>query len=190
MINKLRIGFDINNTIDDFVEKILIKYNEKYMENVQISDIIDYNIHKFLNSKVKNVFKELVDEKLIQSLEPRKGSCELLHWCYENNFEIRFITAIYPYLFGFEYDWLCKHFDCISHENLCRIEDKKYYDIDILLDDWEQNLIGGKYDKILISQPWNVDIDVKKLRINRADNLQEAKELIKLLARRKGFIFS
>ena len=50
--------------------------------------------------------------------------------------------------------------------------------IDILIDDYEKNLIDGKYQKILFSYPWNKNFNNSEYGIYRAKNWEEIYDIV------------
>lgn len=187
--NNLKIGSDINGVCDYQIEVLIAWYNDKYNDDVKFEDVSDHSVLNFLkkyDGDSQSLFEEFMTEDVIMNFKLREGAKELYNWVHDNGFELKFVTSVYPQLLGYTYNWLKSHFDWITYDNICRIPDKQAYDLDILIDDWEHNLIGGKWCSILLTQPYNKNINAKALGINRINSLIEAKDIIKEVAWWKG----
>ena len=51
-------------------------------------------------------------------------------------------------------------------------------ELTFLIDDYQKNLLNGKYKKIILSYPWNIDFDCNSNGIFRANNWKEIYDII------------
>lgn len=157
MDKKIRIGFDVNETLDNLIELLLKYYNIKYEDDIKFEDITDYNICKFLKPQCKDVFNEFINDEFMSNLTLRPGAKDFVNRCNEK-FTVRMVTASFPQHFNLFYEFLMNNFDWFKSINFTRIQDKQEYNVDVLFDDYENNLIGGSYHKFLIKRPWNLHV--------------------------------
>lgn len=177
-MNKIRAGFDINETMDDSIRLLLQYYNKKYDDDLRFEDITDYNIYKFLKPECTNIFKEFINEDFISNLKIRAGAKELVNWCYNQGMTIRFVTAAYEEHFNLFCQFLKNHFSWIQKEHLVRLDDKQEYNLSFLVDDYHENLIGAKYKKYLLRKPWNAEIGDSEYGVNVFGGFNYIKEQI------------
>lgn len=93
--------------------------------------------------------------------------------CMERMYDIYIITATYPQNAKVKIDWLIKNYPAIDIKNIIITHNKQMIDVDLLVDDYEKNLIGGNYSKILLDYPWNRNINDKEYGILRVRNWNE-----------------
>lgn len=167
---KKRVGFDINNTIDNYIQVLLEVYNKRYNDNLLYENITDYNVVKFIKSECSDFWKEFSNDENLSKLKLQDGVKDVINYCYEN-FELRFITAIFPINNNcdFFYNFLKNNFDWMETKHFVRLEDKQEYNVDLLIDDYLANLIGGNYAKIIRICPWNKNISTRRNKMFRID---------------------
>ena len=59
---------------------------------------------------------------------------------------------------------LFEYFPFLKSNQIICIANKQLLKCDILIDDYHCNLIGGSYDKILISKPYNYSCETKSIK--------------------------
>lgn len=171
------VGCDLDEAIFPLIENVLKLYNEKYNDTVKVEDITDYNVHLFLKSECRNVFKEFCTYEFISQLPISKETIETINKINEE-FLLYFCTARHPYNMQATDFCLSYYFPWFKSSQLINIANKQLLKIDWLIDDSLSNLLGGDYRKILINRPWNEkygDAD----NVYRAYTLQQAYKIIK-----------
>ena len=67
------------------------------------------------------------------------------------------------------------------HKQLIITSNKQMINADLILDDGVHNVLGFSGNKLLFTQPWNMDFNCKKYGILRVNNWQEVYKGIKML---------
>ena len=78
-------------------------------------------------------------------------------------------------------EWLLKHYPFLNEKNVIISHNKQIINVDLLVDDFEGNLINGHYSKILLDYPWNRNINDKEHGILRVHNWKEVYKAVNTL---------
>lgn len=161
----MRVLVDMDEVLNDLVPTILAKYNEKYNDNIEISDITNYHLHKFLKPECTNIFKEFVDDDLILSLNVKPYAIEVLEQLNKDN-QIYFVTAGHPATAKARDKWLQKTFPFYRGNQLVLCRDKHIIKADLMIDDCPNNIIAAQCShKFLLDMPWNRATNLHKYGI-------------------------
>lgn len=153
----MKILVDIDETLNDLIETLLTIYNEKYNDNVQITDITEYYIQKFLKPECVNIFTEFMSCDLIKNLHINEFAEEALNKAAEKH-DIYFITAAFPQSVVPKHKWLLKHFKFYNLKNLIVCHDKSLIQGDIIIDDCSEHVEKSPcMHKIVFDKAWNKD---------------------------------
>lgn len=151
----MRVLVDIDETLNNLVPTLLNKYNDKYTDNIKLSDIVDYRIHKFLKPECENLFKEFVDDETILGLSVKPYAVEALTEISKYA-DIYFVTAGHPATAKARDKWLQKHFPFYTGNQLVLCRDKYIINADIMIDDNTENILKSPCShKFLFDMPWN-----------------------------------
>lgn len=171
MSKKLRVCCDLDNILNNLTETLLEIYNKDNNDNLTINDITEYKIDKFTkqNVKITDYFKS---DELWMRVLPIKQSQEYLK-IINDDYDLRIISASHLGDMPTKYRWIKVFFPFLKRQQIWTVFDKQWVDCDILIDDFEDNLIGGNYHKILLDYPFNRNIDDNQEGIYRAYNWQD-----------------
>lgn len=153
--NKPIVGVDIDDTITDFVEPLLERYNNVYHDNVKFTDITDYYIKQFLKPECTNIFKEFANKQFFADTvikEYIKNELRKLN----DKYDLYFVTAGAPITIRDRDKMLSRNLDWYTSSQLIVCRDKGMLKLDYLIDDNVTNCEVGDYDGILITRPWNL----------------------------------
>lgn len=165
------------------LSKILPKYNSKYADSLTEEFIYKYDFSSILNPACKNIFSEFVDYNLIMSLDVAENAVEVLTYLSKYH-DIYFVTAGHPYTAAARDDFLSMHFGFYRSSHLIVCREKQLLNVDVLIEDYENNLIGGAYHKILIDKLWNQHVATNLYGIKRIFGWNEVPNLIEKYERR------
>lgn len=180
-MSRKTILIDSDDTQTEFVEPLLQLYNNKYDDNIHISDITDWNIHKFIKEDCNNIFKEFVDYDFIMNSNPISNSIYVINRLHQK-YNIVFLSAVFPTNVLARHDKLSSMFDWYNYaDNLIIATNKSLVHGDVLIDDRFSNHSSSVKHSILFDRPWN---EKYKLNSNmyRMDNwLEIEKKIYELL---------
>jgi 5'-nucleotidase len=181
---KITIGVDIDETIAEMLSKILPLYNAKYSDTLEESHIHNYNLSPFINPMCNNIFEEFLDDKLIMSMDVMEGAVEVLSTIAKHH-DVYFVTAGHPYTIRARDDWLERKFPFYRSSNLIVCREKQLLNLNVMIDDYENNLIGGMYAKILMTRNWNKQFAAEAFGIKRIFGWREVPAIIEKLERKR-----
>lgn len=179
----IKIAVDIDETILLMLDKILPLYNTKYADTLQEEFIYQYDLSPIVSKACKNIFSEFADYPLIMSAEVAEGAIDVLTYLSKYH-DIYFVTAGHPYTASARDDFLSMHFPFYRSSHLIMCREKQLLNVDVLIDDYENNLIGGAYAKILMTKNWNKHVATELYGIKRIFGWEEAPSLIEDYERR------
>ena len=170
-ISKLKICCDLDNVLNTLTETLLEIYNKDYDDNLTLDDITEYKIDKFTKQgvKVTDYFKS---DELWMRVKPVYQSQEYLK-ILNQDYDLRIVSASHLGDMPTKYRWIKVFYPFLSREQIWTVFDKQWINCDVLVDDFQGNLIGGKYHKILLDYPFNRSIDDEKENIFRAYNWKD-----------------
>jgi 5'(3')-deoxyribonucleotidase len=158
-IEKKRIGLDYDCILANTTEEVVNLYNFYTGENLQLEDITEWDFSKVVPDKyVKLIFDLFYNDRLWNSIKPLPES--------------QYYTT-YPENVKIKTDWLLKQYPYINEKNIIITHNKQIIGVDLMIDDYEKNLINGHFSKILLDYPWNRNINDKEFGIMRAYNWKE-----------------
>lgn len=179
----MRIGVDIDQVLNNMLEKIIPIYNQKYDDTLLFGDITGYDLRPFIKPECKNIFSEFANDELIMSLEMAPDAVHVLTELSTHH-DLYFVTAGHPYTMRARDDWLQKHLPFYKSRQLIGCCDKHLLNIDVLIDDYEDNLIGGHYYKLLFDKPWNKHVSTRIFNIKRIFDWGEVPDIIAQISER------
>ena len=153
------IACDVDNVLNNLTESVLKVYNSDYNDNLKIEDIKSYGIEDYVKPEFKKDFPSLfLDKRVWKGISVIPGCVEVLKKWHDKGHEIYFVTATNTENMHKKSEWLQRTFPFMDvKKNLICMQKKQMLggNIDVLIDDCLNNLISGKYVKILLDYPWN-----------------------------------
>lgn len=172
---------DLDDTIECLLDAWCCWLNRVYGTTVQPEDVTEWDITKFFPSLTKEeVFAPLYTGFFWSTVKPKSDAMEYLWKIHENGDQIYIITSSNFETIKSKFDCIIgRYFPWISHSNVIVASNKQMVSGDVLVDDGIHNLIGGKYEKILMTAPHNKYIDLSAYSdIRRANSWSEAYDII------------
>lgn len=178
----MKIGIDIDGTINNLCEAVLSVYNEDSGDNLTVESINEYFMEKFVKEEYKeNFYQYFIDKRVWKRVSTNKEAVDYIKKLILDKHEVYFVTSTEAENVKKKSDWLKRNFPEINiRKRLIICYNKQLLSgLDFLIDDYEGNLINGVYKKILLSHPWNASFDCKSNNIYRAENWEEIYKIIK-----------
>lgn len=149
----MRIGIDVDDVLNNLVDKWVEKYNLLYRGNLQVEDITSWDICQF--SSIGADFYRLLDAELWSSLRPLEGSVEITKKLQDAGHELILVTATHKKDVECKVNWLEEHFPHLDLNNLIITRRKDLVDVDVLVDDGGHNIEAFPGDVLVMDRPWN-----------------------------------
>lgn len=152
----LKIGIDLDDTINSLVEIWLSLYNSDYNDNVKIEDIKTWDIGDYTKAG-KDFYKYLGDGEAFKNLTIKDGAANIIEKLCEQH-EVYIVTANASYNTGVcddKVNFIKKFMPFFPIKNIIFINNKSLLDLDVLIDDGLHNFEGFKGIKIVFNRPWN-----------------------------------
>lgn len=154
-----RIGVDCDNVINNLAESIIDVYNKDYNDNLSVADITTYNMRQFFKNVSQDKFYDyFTDKRVWDNIKVLENCVITLKKYHDLGCEIYIVTATAPQNISNKAAWLQEQLPFLNmYDSLIAIKNKQMLsgDIDILIDDCVDNLVGGYCHKILFDYPWN-----------------------------------
>lgn len=161
------IGVDIDNTLVTTSAAVLEYINERLGTNFVIEDIKEYYIENLLNSQYRWIVREsFLNKAMWQKVKPIKDAFETIEKLHDAGHEIYFCTSTEPENLRKKIKYISRHtkfsYDFVK-SRMINIKDKRLIRLDVLIDDYVENLIGDRtYYSYCLDYPWNRYIDKEK----------------------------
>lgn len=173
MAKKLRILVDVDDTMIELQRAWLAELYRRYGVNVKESDICQWDVCKYYPDQTREqVFAPLTDEGFWKTVEPREDAQEYVKDLIEDGHDVILCTATDYRNVKAKYELVRTYFPFVEWENFVVTSRKQLIDADILIDDNQENIRGGRYSGILLTKPYNKYIgrNYAKNLIARADD--------------------
>lgn len=174
------IGIDMDDTIEDLCEAWIAWLNNKYECHVNPKDIITWEIPPYFPELTeKEVYAPLYDEEFWKTVKPKTDAMKYLKMLHDEGYTILICTCThYASLAPKMENLLFKYFPFLDWRDIITIKHKQYLKLDVLIDDYHENLINADYFGILYDTPHNRDFKEDGKSIVRVFNWEGAYNLI------------
>lgn len=167
----------MDEVLNDFVYKVILAYNKAYRQNFDYYGIKEYEFTHRLVPECKNIFSEFCTKRFMMNLSMEDTAVETLCKLNEKH-KIYFVTAGFAETMGDREQWLKKYFPFYKYGMLVGCREKQLIKLDVLIDDYEKNLIGGDYKGFLVTRPWNCNFDANSNGMTRIEKVSDVLKYI------------
>jgi 5'(3')-deoxyribonucleotidase len=184
----LKVCSDFDSVLVSTEVRYCDLFNEYTGEHLQPKDLNNYDTTKVVPKQFKALAKRLWSaEELYDDVWPVEDSQSYTKMLSMNpNVELFVATVCPPNLIYKKYKYMKRTFPWIRQENIYIISKKQMLNCDVLIDDKAEQLVGGKYHKILFDMPYNRNINAMKEGMLRVYNWSEVfDEIIRLIHARE-----
>lgn len=185
MNSQLRIGVDLDEVLDSLLfawVKVLCERTGEYVDPRFIST---WNFRHYFNRlSVEDYFAPLRERDFWKSVTTFPGSELGMKFLLENFDKVYIVTATSKETMPIKIDWLHGHFPFFDTRNIIRTSVKQNAEVDVLIDDFPDNLVNAKYESILLRKSYNQEFAnqmAQKKGIYVADNWEEICGLIQYM---------
>lgn len=175
-MKKLTILVDMDDTIENLTEAWVHYTNERYGTHTVKSDVRNWDVSSaFPTLTHDQVYDLLLEEELYRTSVPLDGAYEYLQRLIADGHEIYIVTCTqYEIMKVKMEELLFKFFPFLHWDHVIITARKQMIRGDVLVDDGPHNLVGGDYEKILMSASHNEDFDAEANGVRRVYNWKEA----------------
>lgn len=181
-IDKKKIGCDVDDVLISLVPTWLDIFNFYTQCNIQLEDIRSWNIESYIPEEHRKYFWSILStEELWETIQPLPDSQMYLKKL-NAEYDLYLITATHWTNATMKGNMLNRLYPFVDiYKKLIIAPNKQMIGVDLLVDDNIANLVGGTYNKLLYTQPWNKDFNCIERGILRINDWSEAYKGIKTL---------
>lgn len=172
---KYRIALDCDDVLNNLNEVVCKVFNEENRTNLTEDTFTAYDIYKCLPFEVAEKYAALWKrEDIWRSLAPVYHSQWGAKKLVDDGFDIYITTATHWENFPWKVEWLQSYFPFIDESRIICVRDKSILDVDVMIDDNLDNLIGNiRCNRVLLEKPWNKNAHDEVYGIKRCTNWDE-----------------
>ena len=176
----MTILVDLDDTIEQLLDALISRANEKYHENILLDEVNDWELtlpgHDVSKEDILNCANEPDFWNMVQ---PIPGAAEALKHFMDEGHSVYIVTATrIEHIEKKMNDFLFRYFPFLSWDQVIITHRKQMIHGDVLIDDGVHNLEGGQYRKILFTAPYNRHFDAEAHGMMRVHNWEEIVEII------------
>ena len=170
---KKKIGIDIDDTCWNLIDPWLNIFNEWTNSEIIPEQILSWDIGSYVDPEYsKYLMNILFDKELWAVIQPIKDSQMYLKQLCEE-YDVYIITASHWDNVPMKFKRFIELYPFIDTKKIIVTCDKQVINVALMVDDGSHNLIGGDYNKIIHTKPWNKSVNCVEYGILRADNWEE-----------------
>lgn len=184
----LIIGCDIDNCIYNTAEAVLSVYDEDTGQHLELSDITSYDMSEFILPQYKKDFYMIFEDRQVWDRVELLPNCfDSIKRLHESGHKIYFVTSSSVKTIPIKYELLKRDFPFLDiRDRLIVTQRKQMIKLDVLIDDYQDNLINADYHGILFNYPWNRDFNEDGLPIYRSDGWEDIQWLFWLIENKRN----
>ena len=172
----MTILVDIDGVLNKMLDEWVDRLNKKWGTSVKVDEIQTWDMSKtFPQLSNADLFAPLNDDDFWLNVKPMDGACEYLKKLIDIGFYDVYLCTSTSYhdLKNKVRHFLKMYFPYIEWSQVIICSTKQMVNGDYLIDDYEKNLEGGNYNKMLFTQSYNKDIDCDKEEMIRVNSWEE-----------------
>jgi len=178
-MKKLTILVDIDDVLNNLLDRWVALLNKKYNLNANAQDLKVWNVQGIYPTlTVEAVYRPMYENEIWAMLSPRPTSVEYIKKMIDDGHDVIIVTAAVYQTLPAKMDWLFAAFPFLSWDNVIIARRKQLIKADVLIDDGIHNLEGGAFFKILMDSPNNRHYDAAANGMVRVHTIKEAYEAI------------
>lgn len=167
----------MDNVLNNMSTVLIDILNSIYGTNVP-QNIKTYNLNELFPSlTTEQIFNPLTLSSFWDKLEVNQEALSIIDELKEKGHEIYLVTAQIHEGFAYKYNWMIKNITNIPIKNYIFCHDKHLLNLDVLIDDYIDNLINFQGLKILLSKSYNEKLELSE-DIKRINSFEELKEFL------------
>jgi len=163
---KIRIGVDLDSTLNNLEEVWLERYNQDYNDKLTVNDMIDWDPTKYVKPECgKKIFDYFREPGFFRNLDIKPGAKDVMHFLWKH-FEVYIVSSSHPKVVGDKWDWIEEHLPFIPYKNFVPLQEKELFKMNYLIDDGPHNFEKFDGTAILFDMPHNRHVMNRYIRVN------------------------
>ena len=157
----MKIGIDVDNTIVNTTSCVIAQHYADTGEKLTLDDIKTYYIENYVSDDYKDDFHLIfLKKEMWKRVQVLPNCVEVIKRLHDRGDSIYFVTSTEPQNVAKKARFLQRTFPFLDiRKCLITTHCKQMIGVDILIDDYEMNLINGSYFGILMDYSWNRNFD-------------------------------
>lgn len=157
----MKIAIDIDNVLTNTTECVIDYINERLNIGLKMEDLTSYWIENNIDAQYEWIAEMAFNDKTMwKNVQMIEGAAEVIEKLYNESHEIYFATATTAENFRKKIGFLKRNLPFLPDDyvrmHAISIKHKQLLNVDVLIDDYLNNLIGEKsYVSIVYDYPWN-----------------------------------
>ena len=153
----MKIALDVDNTIVNTTSCVIAQHYADTGERLTLDDIKTYYIENYVSDDYKDDFHLIfLKKEMWKRVKVLPNCVEVIKRLHDRGDSIYFVTSTEPQNVAKKARFLQRTFPFLDiRKCLITTHCKQMIGVDILIDDYEMNLINGSYFGILMDYPWN-----------------------------------
>jgi len=166
---------DMDDCLLNLLPHWMSELNRQHNINVHEDDIKEWDIQKaFPHLTKKQIYAPIIDSQFWESIQPTYDGAIFISKLVGFGYKVKIVTASFYETIPTKIARFLELYPQLKWSDITITADKQSVKGDVLVDDYEQNLLGGNYRKILLTKPHNRSFDAESNGIVRVKNLREA----------------
>ena len=155
------IALDCDNVITNTTSCVLAQHYADTGEKLTLDDIKGYYIENYVGDDYKDDFHLIFLKKEMWKRAKVLPHCvEVIKRLHDKGHQIYFVTSTEAKNVAKKSSFLQRTFPFLNiRKRLITTHNKQMINVDILIDDYEMNLVNGSYFGILMNYSWNSNFD-------------------------------
>lgn len=136
----MRIGVDLDTTLNDLEIAWLERYNNEYGDCLTPEDMTAWDVNTYVKPECGMKIYDYLDEPgFFRHLGIKPGAREGMHYLWEH-FEVYIVSAAHPNTVADKWGWIREHLPFIPYEHFISLTNKDLLKLDYLIDDGPHNI--------------------------------------------------
>lgn len=186
-MKKLTVLVDMDDTIEMLGDAWCKYLNRKHGTNVTHEELDQWDVTmKFPTLTAEEVYAPLFEDKFWDWVRPMDGAAENIKKIIEDGHTVYIVTTSdYKTIRAKMEKVLFRYFPFLTWSDVIITSNKQLVKGDVLIDDGLHNLIGGSYEKVLMTAPHNKKFEQEqKYGIHRVNNWEEVYDFVCQIAKK------
>lgn len=152
---KLRIGVDLDTTLNDLEIVWLERYNRDYGDCLTVEHMVDWDVSTYVKPECGRKMYDYLDEPgFFRRLGIKPGAREGMAFLSEH-FEVYIVSAAHPNSVADKWAWIQEHLPFVPFEHFVPLSKKELLKLDYLIDDGPHNIERFPGTGIVFDMPYN-----------------------------------